>query len=563
MKNVLKFLFLLLVLGGCEQSEVIGGDDSNVVGLRVFVDESKATRAGADLFHTASDVGSIGLYAYVKRPNGVVEVMSENLKLNYVEGQSMWEYDDPSFAPVWDYTDGSDRYTFYGYAPYREDAEGIEFNPDAESGEFSVDYNMRENADLMIARAKSIVCPAGGVVTLGMKHMLSAVSLNTTYTSQITKVELVCSEDHSASMPIAGKATIGDSGVAEWSAFEYASGASRYEMSSESRSYMLLLPQTIRNKGDLLFSITSIVKGKVVVDENAKIPTMTLNSSGVYKFNYKEPYFDVDDNGDLVIYVDEIMEGSSAYNDFSAIDELIEKIKEAGHNTVVVKGEPKDVSDAYHVIRHIIQNGGMANYDLSGYIIPEGTTLPYDLFRKNGTLMNITLPVMDNGELLGSSFTECTALESVTFPEGQTFETLPYATFKGCTSLKTVNLDMTSNSLEVLGQDVFRGCTSLEKMELPGSVSHIGYGAFMECSSLSEINIPSAVTNIEGDAFLRCVSLYSYGESRGIVFDERSGSDPAITVGWHGFYHTHVRYEDITDGYINSKTSNGGYFAEP
>lgn len=563
MKNILSFILLILALGGCEQHQLQIGDESdgNAIALCVNIDQPNSTRAGAELLRTPSEVGSIGLYIYVVRPNGQVEVMGENLKLNYVEGQKLWEYDDATSAPEWGYTDGSDRYTFYAYAPYRSDGRGVNF--DADNDEFSVAYNMSDNQDLMVARVSDIVCPAGGVVTLDLKHTLSAISLNTTYTSVITKVEFVASDDYYAAMPINGEVGVDDNGVVEWSSLSYADAANRYEMSSNSRSYLLLLPQKTSDKGDLFFSITSIKDKKVTVDENAKIPMMAFASNGIYKFNYKEPYFDLDDDGDLVIHVGEIMDDNNAWNDYTAIDELIEKLKENGHTTVKVVGEPKDATDAYHVIRHIIQTSGMEEYDLSEYIVPDGTKLPYDLFQKNKIVKNVVLPILDAGQMWANSFWGCSSLESVIFPEGQKLTALPYGVFQGCTSLTSVKLDMTSDTLTDINQSAFDGCSALADMKLPSSINNIGYGAFSNCSALSKINIPAAVTYINNQAFYNCTSLYSYGENKGILFDERTAQNTPIEVGQGGFVNTHVRYSDIPEGYVSSTTSDGRYFAEP
>lgn len=53
----------------------------------------------------------------------------------------------------------------------------------------------------------------------------------------------------------------------------------------------------------------------------------------------------------------------------------------------------------------------------------------------------------------------------------------------------------------------FKGCTSLKTIEIPDSVTSIGYEAFANCKSLESIHLPDGVTNIGDLAFARCFAL--------------------------------------------------------
>ena len=56
-------------------------------------------------------------------------------------------------------------------------------------------------------------------------------------------------------------------------------------------------------------------------------------------------------------------------------------------------------------------------------------------------------------------------------------------------------------------QYAFYGCHSVESIELPNTMTNIGYSAFGYCSNLASISIPDSVTSIENEAFYGCNSL--------------------------------------------------------
>ena len=55
------------------------------------------------------------------------------------------------------------------------------------------------------------------------------------------------------------------------------------------------------------------------------------------------------------------------------------------------------------------------------------------------------------------------------------------------------------------------GCGSLVSVEIPASVTEIGWGAFLGCGSLVSVEIPASVTKIAAEAFRGCTSLESVG----------------------------------------------------
>ena len=53
--------------------------------------------------------------------------------------------------------------------------------------------------------------------------------------------------------------------------------------------------------------------------------------------------------------------------------------------------------------------------------------------------------------------------------------------------------------------NAFSYCRSLTSINIPSSVTSIGWSAFSGCRSLTSINIPSSVTSIEDYAFANCI----------------------------------------------------------
>lgn len=112
---------------------------------------------------------------------------------------------------------------------------------------------------------------------------------------------------------------------------------------------------------------------------------------------------------------------------------------------------------------------GMAFYQITGLVsikLPEGLT-------KIGTFVN------------GYVFSECTGLESVTFPS--TLEEMVFSSFYGCTSLKTIDLSKTK--VASIEGSLFRDCSSLTSVSFGPKTSIFYNKVFVGCSSLTTIDL--------------------------------------------------------------------------
>ncbi len=107
-----------------------------------------------------------------------------------------------------------------------------------------------------------------------------------------------------------------------------------------------------------------------------------------------------------------------------------------------------------------------------------------------------------------------------------TVTSIGYYAFGGCSGLTTIEIPASVTSI---GYYAFENCSGLTTIEIPASVTSIGNSAFSDCSGLTTITIPDSVTRIGVDAFIGCSGLTSIVvDENNTVYDSRNNSNCII-----------------------------------
>lgn len=102
-----------------------------------------------------------------------------------------------------------------------------------------------------------------------------------------------------------------------------------------------------------------------------------------------------------------------------------------------------------------------------------------------------------------SAFENDTSIKELDLERSQ-IKTIFLSSFKGCTSLATVNL---GDNTEIVREYAFEDCTALENVSF-GGVTAIGMHAFKN-TRLKSFVLPSTLQTIESEAFINCTALKS------------------------------------------------------
>ena len=103
-------------------------------------------------------------------------------------------------------------------------------------------------------------------------------------------------------------------------------------------------------------------------------------------------------------------------------------------------------------------------------------------------------------------------IESVEIPN--TVTELGYAAFHNFKKLVGIELP---DSITKIGANCFRNCSNLTSITIPNGVTSIGNDAFGSCSSLTNVTIPNSVTSIGDSAFGWCYSLTNVTIPEGVT----------------------------------------------
>jgi uncharacterized repeat protein (TIGR02543 family) len=137
-------------------------------------------------------------------------------------------------------------------------------------------------------------------------------------------------------------------------------------------------------------------------------------------------------------------------------------------------------------------------------------------------LSSLTLHTIGNSMFLG-----CTALETVSLPNGLTG--IGASTFADCSALTTVIWTDTDTNCDI-GRGTFQNCTSLISITIPEGVTKIAassptvnYSTFAGCTGLISVTLPTTLTTIVAHAFSGCTNLET-------VILKRAAPAPGITT---------------------------------
>ena len=95
-------------------------------------------------------------------------------------------------------------------------------------------------------------------------------------------------------------------------------------------------------------------------------------------------------------------------------------------------------------------------------------------------------------------------LTSIEIPNSVT--SIGWGAFDGCRVLTSVTIP---NSVTSIGWSAFHGCSGLTSVTISNSVTSLESSTFYGCTGLTSVTIPNSVTSIGGGAFSRCTGLTS------------------------------------------------------
>ena len=178
--------------------------------------------------------------------------------------------------------------------------------------------------------------------------------------------------------------------------------------------------------------------------------------------------------------------------------------------------------------------------ELCGDVIIDGVSVgPINIYTFTAGKHTVEYAMKDKTKVVDTQFFgfDILGIESVEIPDSVT--SIGYEAFAGCIGLTSITIP---DSVTSIGQYAFKDCTGLTAFKLPIDITSIGYGAFYGCSGLTSITIPDSVTSIGPYAFYDCPILREvtykgkiYTSKRELLNDLRSNN---VETGSYAFEHT-------------------------
>ena len=162
-----------------------------------------------------------------------------------------------------------------------------------------------------------------------------------------------------------------------------------------------------------------------------------------------------------------------------------------GSTPVVMKvtafGASSEARVAINSIEYIYMG---RNVDASAYLNNEQP------FHNMGSLRTLVIGGTTTA-IQNTTFQGCTALQNVTFMEGNQMSSIGSSAFASCTSLTSIDIPA---GVTVIEQNTFNNCHNLRNVTMGNAVTSIGITAFYN-TGLTSFTFPSALTSIGQSAF--------------------------------------------------------------
>lgn len=133
----------------------------------------------------------------------------------------------------------------------------------------------------------------------------------------------------------------------------------------------------------------------------------------------------------------------------------------------------------------------------SGSESTTGIVIPTKITDWDGRIYTVT-------SILDNAFENRSQLTGVEIPS--TVTQIGFYSFQNCTGLEKLTINF---GVIRVGISAFEGCTSLTKVEIPDSAKYISTSAFCNCTGLENLTIGSSVEQIDYSAFGGCTKLES------------------------------------------------------
>jgi hypothetical protein len=180
-----------------------------------------------------------------------------------------------------------------------------------------------------------------------------------------------------------------------------------------------------------------------------------------------------------------------------------------------------------------LEQMAFADTYITDVIIPSSVTkIGHNVFSRCLRLTNVFIPSSVTS-MMSSAFNECRALSTIVVEAGNPV----YDSRDNCnaiivtatnTLVKGGNQTVIPNTVTSIASGAFKW-SSLSNIDIPGSVTSIGYAAFEGCYNLSEVNIGKSVTELSTGIFEHCVRLTSLNvDPENPVFDSRDSCNAII-----------------------------------